>query len=194
MIDVIEAEGKWTIGGVLDREELVGQMVLGHRIIGTDAMIPELAALAHHFLITAGQVKDPGLRMRLHGLVEKAGGSLATVVSPLARSATGAVLGTGTVVCHFAMVNSDAQVGVNCIVNTGALVEHDARIGDHCHISTGAVVNGDCSVGSRSFIGSRAVLLQSVQVGQDCVVGAGTIVLKDVRNGATVVGQPAREL
>lgn len=194
VIDVIEAEGKWSIGGVLDREELVGQVVLGHRIIGTDAMIPELADLGHHFLITAGQVKDPGLRMRLHGLVEKAGGSLATVVSPLARSATGAVLGVGTVVCHFAVVNSDAQVGMNCIVNTGALVEHDARVGDHCHIATGAIVNGGCVVGARSFIGSRAVLVQAARVGENCVVGAGAVVLKDVGNAATVVGQPAREL
>lgn len=194
VIDVIEAEGKWSIGGVLDLLELVGQKVIGHRIIGTDAMIPERVALRDHFLITAGQVKDPALRMRLHALVVEAGGSLATVVSPLARVATGATLGAGTVVCHFAVVNSDAQVGANCIVNTGAFVEHEARIGDHCHIATGAIVNGGCVVGARSFIGSRAVLVQAVSVGTDCVVGAGAVVLKDVAKGATVVGQPAREL
>ena len=194
IIDVIEAEGKWTIAGVLDREELIGQVLLGHRIIGADAMIPELVAEGHHFLITAGQVKDAGLRVRLNALVQQAGGMFASVISPLARIASSAVIGAGTVVCHTAVVNSGAQLGANCIVNTGALVEHDAMIGDHCHIATGAIINGGCSVGDRSFIGSRAVLVQAVRVGTDCVVGAGAVVLKDVRNGATVVGQPAHEV
>ncbi len=194
VIDVIEAEGKWRIEGVLDREEFVGDDVLGHPIIGTDVRIAELVAEGHSMLVTAGQIKDASLRVRLFDLVAKAGGSLATVVSPSARLATGATLGAGTVVGHYAIVNSAAHIGGNCILNTGAVVEHDSVIGDHCHISTGAIINGDCTVGARTFIGSRAILLQSVQVGEDCVVGAGTVVLKDVQNGSTVVGQPAREL
>ncbi|MEO8068082.1 MAG: acetyltransferase [Flavobacteriales bacterium] len=193
VIDVIEAECKWSIAGVLDREELAGQKVLDHPIIGGDAMIPALADQGHSFLVTAGQVKDAGLRIRLHQAVISAGGSLATVVSPLARVAGGATIGAGTVVCHFALVNNGAHVGAGCIVNTGALVEHDAAIGDHCHIATGAIVNGGCTVGARSFVGSGAVLLQAIRLGADCLVGAGAVVLKDVKDRTTVVGQPARE-
>lgn len=193
VIDVIEAGGAWTIAGILDRAELVGTEVLGHRIIGADGMIGELAAQGHHFLITAGQIKDAGLRVRLHDLVLKAGGTLATVVSPLARVARSATLGAGCVVGHGAVVNSAARVGSNGIINTAAVVEHDVMVGAHAHISTGAILNGGCSVGERSFVGSRAVVLPAVRIGAGCIIGAGAVVLKDVRDGATAVGQPARE-
>lgn len=194
VIDVIELEGKWTIAGILDRKEQLGQYVLGHRITGDDTMLAELVSSGHHFLVTAGQVKEAGLRNDLFSRIQAAGGQLATVVSPLARVAPSAQLGTGTVVCHMAVVNSSTMVGHNCILNTGALVEHDARVGNTCHIATGAIVNGGCTVGDRTFIGSRATLLQAVRVGSNCVVGAGSVVLNDVPDGSTMVGQPARRV
>lgn len=194
IIDVIELEGKWAIAGIVDRKELVGQEVLGHRITADDTMLEQLARAGHRFLVTAGQVKDAGLRRDLFTRIQEAGGQLATVVSPLARVAPSAQLGAGTVVCHMAVVNSNARVGLNCIVNTGALVEHDARVGNTCHVATGAIVNGGSVVGDRTFIGSRATLVQAVRVGNDCVIGAGAVVLNDVPDGSIMVGQPARSV
>lgn len=191
-LDVIAMEGRWRIAGILDRTERIGDEVLGHRIIGDDDRIPSLAAEGHRFLITAGQVRDADLRMRMAGLVLAAGGELVTVISPTARVALGATLGPGCFVGHMAVVNSGARIGSNVIINTSALVEHDAVIGSHCHVATGTLVNGDCRVGDGSLIGSGAILLQGVRVGQRCVVGAGALVLKDVPDGAIAIGQPAR--
>ena len=47
-------------------------------------------------------------------------------------------------------------------------------------------------IGANTWIGNSAVVMASVGVG--CVVGAGSVVVKSVRDGATVVGNPAREI
>ena len=47
-------------------------------------------------------------------------------------------------------------------------------------------------IGADTWIGNSAVIMASV--GRGCIVGAGSVVVKSVRDGATVVGNPAREI
>ena len=43
-------------------------------------------------------------------------------------------------------------------------------------------------------VGAGAVLLPGVRIGRGALIGAGAIVVDDVPGGATVVGNPAREV
>jgi acetyltransferase-like isoleucine patch superfamily enzyme len=47
-------------------------------------------------------------------------------------------------------------------------------------------------IGANTWIGNSAVIMASV--GESCIVGAGSVVVKRVRDGATVVGNPGREI
>ena len=47
---------------------------------------------------------------------------------------------------------------------------------------------------NRASIGSGATILGGLTIGADSTVGAGAVVTRDVPPGATVVGNPAREL
>jgi sugar O-acyltransferase (sialic acid O-acetyltransferase NeuD family) len=156
-IDVIEQQGRYRIVGILDREDLLGQALLGYCHIGTDNDVPDLIRQGHQFLVTVGQVRSAEPRQRLYGLLTALQAPVATVVSPRAYVSKHAKLGIGTVVMHDALINAGAEVGCNCIINTKALVEHDACIEDHCHISTAAVVNGGARIKAGTFFGSGAV-------------------------------------
>lgn len=193
VIDVIAMEGRWRIAGILDVAEKVGTEILGHSIIGTDERIPDLVRIGHHFLVTAGHVGDPALRIRAATSVVDAGGELVTVISPLAHVSANARIGPGCWIGHKAVVNASAIIASNCIVNTAALVEHDSTIGHHCHIATGAIVNGGCTVGDGTLIGSGAILLQGISIGRRCRVGAGSVVTRPVLDDAKVMGAPASE-
>jgi maltose O-acetyltransferase len=49
------------------------------------------------------------------------------------------------------------------------------------------------AIGRNVWIGGGAIVLPGVTIGDDAIIGAGAVVTRDVRNGATVVGNPAKE-
>ena len=190
VIDVAESAG-YSILGILDKPETVGQQVLSYKIIGTDDDIPYYVDKAE-FLITVGQIKSNAIRVKLAKLVEKAGGKFATIIADDAHVSKYAEIGEGTVVMHKTIVNADAKIGKQCIINTMADIEHDARIGDFCHISTAAVVNGEVKVGNNVFIGSRAVIHNCKSITNDIVIAAGSVVTRDLDKSGIYAGNPAK--
>jgi len=126
-IDVIEQEGKFTIAGITDQADKIGQRVLDYSILADDDAIAELAA-HHQFLITIGQITSADPRVRLFNTVLAANAELATVISSQAYVSPHAQIGRGTIVMHGATVNAGARIGSNCIINSHALIEHDALV------------------------------------------------------------------
>ncbi|MBE0617459.1 MAG: acetyltransferase [Proteobacteria bacterium] len=193
-IDVIEAEDRHRIAGIVDLPARLGEAVLGYRVTATDPDLERLAREECGFLVTIGHLGPAPRRLETFAALQRLGTFLPTVVSPLAHLSRHARVGEGTIVMHGVIVNAAATVGVNAILNTGAIVEHDARVGDHCHISTGAVVNGGCRVGARTFVGSNSVLVHGVSVAADVVVGAGSVVHRDLTEPGVYAGNPCTRL
>ncbi len=173
-IDVIELEGKFQIGGVVDVNPDAGQM-LGYPVLGGDDRLGELRAQYSHALITIGQIKSTSARIRLWERLESLGYVLPTIFSPRAYVAKSATVGAGTIVMHDALINANAKVGRNCIINTKALIEHDSVVGDNCHISTAAVINGGVVVGQGTFVGSNAVTKQYAKTRENDFIKAGAL-------------------
>lgn len=176
VIDVAESAG-YTILGILDKPELVGNKVLDYEIIGTDDDIPQYVDKAE-FLITVGQIKSPAIRQKLALLVMRAGGKFATIIAKDAYVSKYATIGAGTVVMHKAVLNADACIGEHCIINTMANIEHEVQIGGFCHVSTGVMINGNCVIGDEVFIGSGSVLYNGISVIDNAIIPAGSVVRK----------------
>lgn len=189
VIDIAECSG-WTILGILDITENVGNKVLGYSIIGTDEQIPEFIHEAL-FFVTLGQIKEARLRMTLHDKILSVNGKLATIIASDAHVSKHSEVEKGTIIMHKAIVNADAKIGMGCIINTLANIEHDTTIGDYCHISTGAMINGDCSVGHETFIGSGAVVSNGISIAERCIISAGTVVRKSISVSGVYAGNPA---
>lgn len=189
VIEAAESAG-FTIKGVLDLPEYVGQTILDYSVIGTDDDIPCFVS-DFDFIVTLGFIKDPHLRIRLHDRIKKAGGNLATVIASTAHVSRYATVRCGTVILHHACVNAGALIGEGCIINTFANIEHDVVIGDYCHISTGAMVNGDCRVGEGTFLGSQSVMVNGTEITEGCVIGAGSMVRKNLLRKGIYSGNPA---
>jgi UDP-perosamine 4-acetyltransferase len=191
-IDVLEAEDRFKIAGIVDLKGKIDQEVLGYKIIASDENLPELAKKYRYFLITIGQTKSPQLRIEKYNFLRNLNINLPVIISPLAYISKHTFIGEGTIVMHRAVVNADARIGKNCIINTGAIVEHDCLIDDHVHISPGAVLSGGVSVSKGAFIGTGATVMQGIKIGKDVIVGAGAVVINDVEDDRTVKGVPAK--
>lgn len=179
-LDVIRAEGRFDVIGILDRHELRGTRCLDVPVIGTDDEIPSLIREEMNFLVAVGQIKSPEPRRSLFRKLQEMGAKLPAIVSPTAQVSPYAVIGAGTILMHSVIVGPCAVIGANCILNTGAIVEHDVQIADHSHVSTGALINGGCQLSQGVFVGSGAVLRNGVHVGANAIVGMGANVRSDV--------------
>jgi len=164
VIDVIEQEGRYTIAGIIDKPELVGQDILGYKIIGSDNDLKQLFKIYKYALVTVGQIKSSAIRVKLFNLLESIGYTLPIIISPLAYLSKRSTIDRGTVIMHHALINAGATVGANCIVNSKSLIEHDATIENHCHISTATVINGGVVVKSNSFIGSNSTSKEYIEI------------------------------
>lgn len=177
VIDVIEAEGKYQIAGVVDKAEMLGETILDYEVIGSDKDLCSFAQEIHHAFITVGQIKSPDLRIKLYKEAKNAGFIIPSIISPRAYVSKYAVLEEGVIVMHDALINASARIGANCIINTKATVEHDCIIEGNCHVSTGVIVNGGVHIEKNCFIGSNATLKQSIVVEKNSFVKAGSLVV-----------------
>ena len=194
-IDVIEAEGKYKIAGIVNQSGGSREQILGYDVLGDDEDLPELFKKYPNALITVGQIKSADLRLKLFLQVQRLGFELPTIISPRAYVSKNASLGIGTIVMHDALVNIGAKIGNNCILNTKSLVEHDAIVADHCHISTSSVINGGAMIKEKTFIGSNTITKEYLTVGKNSVIGGGLRVMNEVqentlmKNNEPIIGK-----
>ena len=187
-IDVILAEGKWGIRGIIEMDGHQGLSSFGYPVLGTDSDLVKLVDDRTPVFIAVGQLTSPAARRALYDRAHRSGAIFPAVQSPYAYVSPMAKVGLGTIVMHGATVNTRAQLGKQCIINSQALIEHGAVLGDFCHVSTGAWINGGVAIGEGCFIGSGAIVREGVHIGNDVVVGAGVRVMKNLPGGTVVKG------
>lgn len=174
VIDIIELEDKYTIAGIIDKEELLGEKVLSYEVIGCDDDLEKLFNTYKKAIVTVGQIKSSSLRVKLFNILKNIGYELPVIKSPLSYVSKHSKIDEGTIVMHQALVNANVKIGKNCIVNTKALIEHDSVVEDNCHISTASVINGGVVVKEGTFFGSNAVSKEYIDV--NGFIKAGSLV------------------
>ncbi len=179
-IDVIEAEMKFSIAGIVDVAKKIGKKVLDYEIIGTDDDLPALIKQYENYFITIGQIKSADSRVKMFDKLKMFGIKLPIIISPSAYVSKHAILSEGTIVMHHAIINADAYIGKNCIINTKSLIEHDAKVENHCHISTGAIINGGSVVDTKTFIGSNSVVRENLKIGKQSLIGCHERVIREI--------------
>jgi len=193
-IDVIEAEAKFRIIGIISLPEEKNKQVLSYQVIGTDQDLPELVKEHHNCLITIGQIESALLRAEKFEYLKKINAHFPIIISPSARVSKHSQIGEGTIIMHNALVNANAVIGENCIINTSALIEHDVEIGQHCHVSTRVTINGGVKMGNFVFIGSRSVLNNGIALADKVIIGSGSTVTRDCSESGTYAGYPAKKI
>lgn len=194
VIDVIELENKFTIKGILDVKEKIGELVLNYPIIGSDREIENLSKTIKHFFICLGQTKTSELRKSIHQQLFRLNIQVPIIISPLAYVSKYSGIGAGSIIMHGTKINSGARIGENCILNTNSLIEHDVHLGNNCHVSTGAILNGSVYAGNDVFIGSNSVVADKLSITDRCVIGAGSTVIRSLNEPGIYAGNPVRKI
>jgi UDP-2-acetamido-3-amino-2,3-dideoxy-glucuronate N-acetyltransferase len=128
----------------------------------------------------------------------------------------GCEIDDGTKIGTFVEIQKGAKIGKNCKISSHTFICEGVEIEDSVFIGHGVMfindriprsVNLDGSMQTEAdwklektlikkgaSIGSNATILCGITVGENALVGAGSVVTKDVPDGATVAGNPARQV
>lgn len=155
--------------------------------------LQELESLAptHAALCVLGSVPA---RRKFVEQAEAIGFEFATLADPSCRISKYATVGRGCYLRPDTLVMNHCRVGDHCSLMSRVTLTENVNVGEGSFISSAVTVAGSCEIGKGVFIGVGAVLSDHVKVGDGAVIGAGAVVIRDVPAGATVVGNPAREI
>src|SRR5437667_10112164 len=105
-------------------------------------------------------------------------------------------------------IHPGARIGRRLFIDhgMGVVIGETAEIGDDCTLYNGVTLGGTRpsreqggqkrhpTIGNNVIVGSGARVLGPVRVGDGARIGAVSVVLKEVPDGATMVGNPARQV
>ncbi len=164
--------------------------------------------------ITATLARDPAARSRLE-VVLCYPGFHALLSYRLAHSLweRGWYL-AGRFVSHFGRmltgieIHPGAKIGKRLFIDhgMGVVIGETAEVGDDCTLYHGVTLGGTRpsreqggqkrhpTIGNDVIVGSGAQVLGPIRVGDGARIGSAAVVMKEVPNGATMVGNPARQV
>lgn len=126
--------------------------------------------------------------------IERLGFEFATLINPSSRFSRRSEIGPGGFVSYGVAVSSGCRIGRHCTIAANTVLGEACTLGECVYVAPGVNVGGRTVIGSECYIGIGAVIADHLTVGDGVTVGAGAVVVRDVSPGATVVGNPAREI
>jgi sugar O-acyltransferase (sialic acid O-acetyltransferase NeuD family) len=190
LIDLIRAEGKYSITGILDDGVPAGTRVMGVPVLGGGALLNQIKNKGINKAVNAvGGIGNIAPRLAVYQKLQSAGFTCPTVIHPRAFIEPSAQIGGGGQVFFNAYVGSESRVGFGCIVNTGVIISHDCILNDYVNLSPGAILAGDVTVQERTLVGMGVTVNLHVTIGAGSRVGNSAVVKADVpENGIIHAG------
>ena len=176
----------WNIRGFLDDIKVIPENGCSHSIIGT---IKDWSPQPNQIFACA--VGDPRSKEKVVTLLKSRGAVFENIIHPTA------IIGENNLIGEGLIMYPNARITVNCTIGSfvsilSAAIGHDVHIGDFSTISSFSTITGDVHLGRRVFVGSNATIIPHLRIGDDVYMGAGSVVVNNLKEGARVMGNPAR--
>lgn len=168
-----------------------GQHEEKQRSIFSIPVVSDLSSFSGALFIAA--VGDPKTRHKLwnealvHGLIP-----CEPLLHRTAIIGENVKIGSGSIICPYAVITTDVMLGESVIVNLSSTVGHDCNLDSFVTISPGVNISGNCHIGRGAYIGTNAAIREKISIGANSVIGMGSVVVKNVPANTKCFGNPAR--
>jgi acetyltransferase-like isoleucine patch superfamily enzyme len=176
---------------MIDDFSIVGAPPRGKKPGELETRVGARAVIRSHTVIYAGNIIGDDFQTG-HGALVREQNQIGNNVS----------IGSHTIVEHHVNIGNNVRLHSNVFIPEYSVLEDDCWIGPNVVLTNaryprsrnvkeqlrGAIIRRGAK------IGANATLLPGIVIGLNALVGAGAVVTHDVRDGAVVVGNPAREV
>ena len=188
--DINKLEKRWNIKGFID-DNL-------DALSGKKCDVTVLAKIDEYQIseddeFTCG-IGNSKIRKMVIEKLEAKGAKFVNLIHPSANISESSTLGKAVVIYPYALISDNAQIGDGCIINMYSSIAHDSVLGEYCTISAHCDVTGMCTLGDRVFMGTTSHMVPSSRIGNDVYICAGSTVMTRLRDGAKVLGNPAKKI
>ncbi len=184
LIELVQAEGKYRIEGILDDGKSPGTFVLGIPVLGGKDLLPRLYQSGLQLAINAvGGIGHIQTRIHVSNLLDSAGFTLPPVRHPSSLVEPSAQLANGCQVFAKAYIGAETQVGIGAIASTGCIISHDCILEEYAIISPGAILAGEVMIGTGALVGMGATINLRVRVGAGARIGNSATIKENVPAG-----------
>jgi len=196
MIEVGLAPGTWRVAAHID--DFVGndlsKTLAGVPVIGFQEWQDKYCDLP-----CAVAVGDCSTRRELANRITDAGGKMLTAYPAAGSVSPHIQVGDGTIIGQPAYVGPFTVFGRNVLQMPMSVVGHDVVVGDYCTLCSSTSIAGYVEFEDEVFLGVGAVVMNGrpghpLRIGRGAVIAAGAVVTKSVPPGATMMGNPARQI
>jgi sugar O-acyltransferase (sialic acid O-acetyltransferase NeuD family) len=190
---VIEAEGKYSIAGLIDSKKPIGSFVFDYEILGREGHLVDIVGKMNikEGLVCIGDNYQRHASIgRIKNMIPHF--NFITTIHPSAAVSHDVRIGSGTVVMAQAAINHGCRVGDGCIVNTKSSLDHNSVMEDFSSLAPGVTCGGHVHIGFCSAVGLGANVLGKIAIGKYTVIGAGSLVNKDIGDNKVAYGIPVQ--
>lgn len=190
---VIEAEGKYTIAGLVDSKKSIGSFVFGYEVLGREGHLLDIVSKINskEGLVCIGDnYQRHALTGRIKNMIPDF--NFIATIHPSAAVSHDVIIGSGTVVMAQAAINHGCRVGEGCIVNTKSSLDHNSVMEDFSSLAPGVTCGGQVHIGFCSAVGLGANVLGKIAIGNYTIIGAGTLANKVVGDNKVAYGVPVQ--
>jgi sugar O-acyltransferase (sialic acid O-acetyltransferase NeuD family) len=195
VLDSILPLNEYSEIGIIDKNENIGESILGIPIIGCDDDLSKLYHDGYHYaFVTVGSIGEPSLRIKLYKMLERIGFEIPNIIDLTAIVSRQVKMERGIFIGKNVVINVGTSIKDGSIINTGSTIEHDCIINQFCHIAPGSVLCGEVEVGENTHVGAGSVIRQQIKIGSNAIIGMGSVVLKDIKGNVVAYGNPCKEV
>jgi sugar O-acyltransferase (sialic acid O-acetyltransferase NeuD family) len=195
IIDIIQKTKSHNVIGFLDSYKAEGEIIYGHKVLGSLEKLPKLIQSENITGIVIGIGDNYTRKISFDKIVKIAPHiEFVSVVHPSAVLAEDIEVSGGTVIMAGVIVNANARIGKFSILNTKSSLGHDSIMHDFSSLASGATVGGNVSIGECSAICLGSSIINNVSIGNHTVIGSGALVVNSIGDFKQAVGVPAHKV
>jgi sugar O-acyltransferase (sialic acid O-acetyltransferase NeuD family) len=191
--DVIKAENRYQIAGLIDSFQEPGTICFGCKVMGGEKDVPTICdklSIRHIFIAIGDNFQRQAMARRLFEAMPDV--SFISTIHPSAVVGSDVEIGEGTVIMPKVVVVSGSRIAEGCLLNTAASLDHDSVMEAWSSLAPGVITGGHVHIGAGSAIGLGASIRDRITIGRDTVIGIGSVVTENMPENAIAYGAPCR--